>query len=69
VAFSKNGMLAVGDTDGSTYLLAAATGDYVAALTDPASGSQGVGAVTFSPDGRLVAAGDTNGTTYLWRVS
>jgi WD40 repeat protein len=69
VAFSKNGMLAVGDADGSTYLRAAATGDYMATLTDPASGSQGVGTVAFSPDGRLLAAGDTNGTTYLWRVS
>ena len=69
VAFSKSGMLAVGDGDGSTYLRNAATGDYMATLTDPASGSQGVGAVAFSPDGRLLAAGDTNGTTYLWRVS
>ena len=69
VAFSKNGTLAVGDADGSTYLRAAATGDNMATLTDPASGSQGVGAVAFSPDGRLLAAGDTNGTTYLWRVS
>ena len=41
----------------------------MATLTDPASGSQGVGAVAFSPDGQLLAAGDTNGTTYLWRVS
>ena len=69
VAFSKSGILAVGDADGSTYLRAAATGDYMATLTDPASRSQGVGAVAFSPDGRLLAAGDTNGTTYLWRVS
>lgn len=38
-------------------------------LTDPASGGQCVGAVAFSPNGGMLAAGDTNGTTYLWRVS
>jgi serine/threonine protein kinase/Tol biopolymer transport system component len=68
VAFNQGGMLAVGDMDGSTYLYDAATGDKKATLTDPASGSQGVGAVAFSPDGKMLAAGDTNGTTYLWKI-
>ena len=67
-AFSRSGLLAVGDEDGSTYLLDAASGQPRGTLTDPASGSQGVGAVAFSPDGRTLAAGDTNGTTYLWRI-
>jgi serine/threonine-protein kinase len=68
VALSKSGLLAVGDADGSTYLRNTAASDNGATLTDPASGSQGVGAVAFSPDGQLLATGDTNGTTYLWRV-
>lgn len=68
VAFSKSGLLAIGDEDGSTYLVSAVSGQARGTLTDPASGGQGVGAVAFSPDGRTLAAGDTNGTTYLWRI-
>ena len=68
VAFNQSGLLAVGDMDGSTYLYDPATGDKKATLTDPASGSQGVGAVAFSPGGTMLAAGDTNGTTYLWKI-
>ncbi len=68
VALSKSGLLAIGDADGSTYLRDAVTGDSAGTLTDPGSGSQGVGAVAFSPDGQLAATGDTNGTTYLWQV-
>jgi serine/threonine protein kinase len=68
VAFSRSGTLAVGDIDGSTYLWDAATGDQKATLTDPASGTQGVGTVAFSPDGKMLAAGDTNGITYLWKI-
>ncbi len=69
VAFSKGGMLAIGDNDGSTYLWDIATGNTSATMTDPASGGQGVGAVAFSPDSQTLAAGDTNGTTYLWKVT
>jgi hypothetical protein len=45
-----------------------ATGRAAGRLTDPASGSQGVGAVAFTPDGTGLVAGDTSGITYLWRV-
>jgi hypothetical protein len=68
VAFSRSGLLAIGDDDGSTYLLNLASGQARGTLADPASGSQGVGAVAFSPDGKTLVTGDTNGTTYLWRV-
>lgn len=69
VAYSRSGLLAVADEDGSTYLVDPVSGQARGTLTDPASGSEGVGAVAFSPDGGMLAAGDTNGTTYLWRVS
>ena len=68
VAFSRGGLLAIGDDDGTTYLVDPASGQTRATLADPASGSQGVGAVAFSPDGTILVAGDTNGTTYLWRI-
>jgi hypothetical protein len=38
-----------------------------AALADP--GSKYVYGVTFSPDGKLVAAADGNGSSYLWNVA
>ena len=66
VAFSRSGMLAIGDKDGTTYLWDIATSRQTATLTDP--GSQGVGAVAFSADGKTLAAGDSNGSTYLWKV-
>ena len=68
VAFSRDGTLAIGDADGAAYLRAAnATGGQGSVLADPASGSEGVGALAFSADSRQLAAGDSNGTTYLWR--
>jgi len=69
VAISRNGTLAIGDDNGSTYLEGLTTARQEAVLTDPATGGQGVGAIAFSPDGRTLAAGDTDGTTFLWRIS
>jgi serine/threonine-protein kinase len=69
LAISKDNLLAIGDSDGSTYLWDLRTGTQVATLRNPGSGSQGVGAVAFSPDGETLAAGDSNGTTYLWEHS
>jgi len=68
VAISKSDLLAIGDKNGSTYLWDLSTGKARATLTDPAAGSQGVGALAFSPDGRTLATGDTGGSTYLWRI-
>jgi WD40 repeat protein len=68
VAISKSDVLAIGDKDGSTYLWDLSTGKASATLTDPATGSQGVGALAFSPDGQTLATGDTSGSTYLWRI-
>ena len=39
----------------------------IATLTDP--GSTGVGAVTFSPTGTVLATGDHNGSIYLWNLA
>jgi serine/threonine-protein kinase len=69
LAVSAGNLLAIGDDDGSTYLWDLRTLTQVAVLRNPGSGSQGVGAVAFSPDGRMLAAGDTNGTTYVWASS
>jgi WD40 repeat protein len=52
VAFSRDGTLAIGDADGANYLRAATTEGQGSALADPASGSDGAGAVAFSADGR-----------------
>jgi WD40 repeat protein len=68
VAISKSDVLAIGDKDGSTYLRDLSTGNASATLTDPATGSQGIGALAFSPDGQTLATGDTSGSTYLWRI-
>jgi WD40 repeat protein len=71
VAFSPGGTtLAVGDSDGDTYLWDTATRRVTAALPDPATAGgyndHDVNAVAFSPDGTTLAAGDGNGNTYLW---
>ena len=68
VAINKSDILAIGDDNGSTYLWNLSTGKASAMLTDPATGSQGVGALAFSPNGQTLATGDTNGSTYLWRT-
>jgi hypothetical protein len=45
---------------------ATAAGGQSSVLADPASGSEGVGALAFSADGRQLVASDSNGTIYLW---
>jgi len=69
VAFSPSGTLAIADADGTTYLWDTTTNQQTGVLTDPQTGPQGVGAIAFSGDGKVLAAGDTNGSTYLWKAS
>ncbi|WP_222849610.1 WD40 repeat domain-containing serine/threonine protein kinase [Trebonia kvetii] len=68
LAWSRSGLLAIADNDGSTYLVHGASGQPAGTLTDPGTGSQGVGAVAFSPDGGSLVTGDTNNHAYLWRI-
>jgi WD40 repeat protein len=49
--------------DGKTLAI---TRRLTATLTDPHS--EGVNAVTLSPDGKTLATGDGNGKIYLWDV-
>jgi len=65
------GMLALADGDGRAYLwriqAQATAAAPVSFVTDPGSGSDGIGALAFSNDGRYLATGDTNGRSYLWK--
>jgi WD40 repeat protein len=72
LSFSGSALLAMGDNDGQAYLYRIAAGGPTASiagtLTDPNSGSQGIGTLAFSADGRYLVTGDTNGNAYLWRA-
>jgi len=70
VAFSPaRTVLAAGGENGRTSLWNAATGDRIAALTNPASTKEIVSAVAFSPDGKVLAASSPDGSIYLWDVA
>lgn len=59
--------VAVSTLGGITYLVNTSTAGIVGRLVDP--GSQGLLAVAFSCNGKLVATADRNGSTYLWNLA
>jgi serine/threonine-protein kinase len=68
-AFNPAGtMLATagGPNNSATYLWNANTGAWIATLNDP-HGSD-IESVSFSPDGKMLAANDKNGSVYVWRL-
>jgi serine/threonine-protein kinase len=71
-SFSGSDSMAMADNDGYTYLWHVTPGSVTAtpaaSLSDPRSGSEGVGALAFSEDGKWLVTGDTNGSAYLWKV-
>ena len=63
------GLLVLADGDGRAYLWRIqTTASPVGFLADPRAGSDGIGALAFSPDGKYLVTGDTNGRSYLWRA-
>jgi WD40 repeat protein len=69
IAVSPNRQtMALGSSNGHTYLWDIGTQTMTASLADPAS--KGVIALAFGGhDGSLLAAGDNNGQTYVWNVA
>ena len=72
MSFSSSGLLALADGNGYSYLYQVASATLQATmrgqLSDPNTGTQGVGTLGFSPDGRYLVTGDTNGSAYLWHL-
>jgi serine/threonine protein kinase len=68
-AFSPDGVMlatAGGPRNSATYLWNVDSGDKIAILDDHHDSS--VESVSFSPDGKLLAANDRNGIVFLWRL-
>ncbi|HUC56754.1 MAG TPA: protein kinase [Streptosporangiaceae bacterium] len=71
-SFGGSDLLALADDNGYSYLYKVsedgASASQVAQLADPGHGSDGVGALGFSPNGAYLVTGDTNGDAYLWHL-
>jgi len=66
VTFRSGNSLAVGEDDGSTYLLNLATRQ---TALSTAQEPQGIDSVAFGPGGSVMVAGAHDGTTYSWRLT
>jgi WD40 repeat protein len=71
MSFGGAGTLAVASADGrlDIWKVTGLTATLAGSLADPHSGSDGIGAVAVSADGRYLVAGDTNGSAYLWKLA
>jgi WD40 repeat protein len=72
LSFNRAGLLAMADADGDSYLYevsdSSLSARLIGTLPDPSPGSQGVGELGFSPDGRTLVTADTNGNAYVWHL-
>jgi serine/threonine protein kinase len=72
LSFNSAGLLAMADNDGASYLYHVSGSNLPATLdgtlSDPSAGSQGVGELGFSPDGKYLVTADTNGNAYVWHL-
>jgi serine/threonine protein kinase len=72
LSFNSARLLAMADNNGQSYLYRVNNTNLSATLdgtlSDPSSGTHGVGELGFSPDGRYLVTADTNGNAYVWHL-
>jgi WD40 repeat protein len=71
LSVTSSDLLAIADGTGDSYLYQVSgttQGPMRGQLADPSPGTQGVGTLGFSPDGKYLVTGDTNGDACLWHL-